>query len=410
MSWPAALRLWMMMLVATLVVGCVAQRKTAAYDYDYDDAGYDGASYDEMDAEVVMVESAVRSERRSRSKSAPGAPPPPPPMATAAAAGTQAAAPDAPAVEAPVQQSRMVFYNGSSTLRVAKVDEAQRQLTAIAASAGGLVENQYGNAITLRVPVARFQQAFDQVLLVGDVLDKRVVASDITDQFTATGLRLKTAQTSRERLIALLALAEDEKEKLFLIREIQRLTEEIDRLEGRSRALESMASFSRITVQLVPRAQVSWRGSGDDAAELRWIRMLSPFRMDVALDNRKLPLAVPAGLVDLRQKGQWVVESADGARVWSANLPNDPLGGVDFWMGALQTRLASEFQTAETGTLGTFSTLRLVSRDDDPYVWVIAVRVVGGRLHLVEQFFPSLEQEARYQEAIRAALAGGGEA
>ena len=65
---------------------------------------------------------------------------------------------------------------------------------------------------------------------------------------------------------------------------------------------------------------------------------------------------------------------------------------------------------AERGSLGRFLTLRLVSRDDAPYVWVVGVAVVGKRLHVVEQFFPSLAQEARYRDAVSAAIAEGGDA
>ncbi len=304
---------------------------------------------------------------------------------------------------------RKVYYNGAARLRVAKIDEAQRRIQALAAASGGLVENRYAGAITLRVPVARFQKVFDQILELGEVLEKVISASDITDRYTATALRLQTAQTTRDRLITLLARAETESDKLYLIRQIQRLTEEIDRLEGTSRALESMATLSRITVQLVPRSSVTWQGSGEDAAALAWIRMLSPFRMDVARANRKLSLDTPDGMVALGEAGTWVAESADGARVWAAHLPNEPLGTAQFWMEALESRLAGEFSLAETGSTGRFRTLRLVSRDDLPYVWIVGVAVVGKRLQVLEQFYPSLAHEDRYREAVAAVLAGGGE-
>ena len=43
-----------------------------------------------------------------------------------------------------------------------------------------------------------------------------------------------------------------EQKKLALIKQIQRVSEEIDRLEGQLRTLDSLANMSRITVELVP--------------------------------------------------------------------------------------------------------------------------------------------------------------
>lgn len=397
-------------LLAVIWTACAPRHAPSADLYYGDDGGYAEA---EADYEVAMQRAiapsaapaaAPKRGRLGGASAAASAPPAPPPPAPAEASDAE----EVDSAAEPDRGPRMVHYDGTARLRVAKVRDAQDAITAIAAAAGGLVENQYRDAITIRVPVARFDATFAEVLEVGDVLDKRITATDVTDRFVATELRLQTAVTTRERLVELLAQAEDEKDKLFLIREIQRLTEEIDRLEGQSRALSSLASMSRITAALVPRAAVAWRGSGDEAAEMQWLRALSPFDMDVARSGRKLTLAVPEGLVNLEERGHWVAESADGARVWSGVLRNDPRGDAAFWLAALAERLGPEFAAAEQGRVGDLSTLRLVSRDDDPYVWVIGIRVVGERLHLVEQFYPSLAHEERHGSQVRAALGGQG--
>lgn len=403
--WKRALHRGWLLLVSLALIACAHRDPGPPDRYAAE------AFYEEEDAGVYGLQLGGEASRPMRARAqvrADAAPPPPPPSLAGEDGGSSST--DSHSALDPAHGDRMVFYNGMARLRVAKVDEAQRHLQALAAAVGGLVEHQYAGAITLRVPVLRFQEVYGQVLEIGEVLDKRISASDLTDRYAATALRLQTAQTTRDRLITLLAQAETEADKLYLIREIQRLTEEIDRLEGRSRALESMAALSRITVELVPRAQVTWQGSGEDAAELGWIRELSPFRMEVARAHRKLQLDTPEGMVALQERGPWVAESADGARVWSASLPNEPLGTTEFWLGALEARIAPEFSVAERGSLGRFLTLRLVSRDDAPYVWVVGVAVVGKRLHVVEQFFPSLAQEARYRDAVAVAIAEGGDA
>ncbi len=304
--------------------------------------------------------------------------------------------------------SRMVHYDGSARLRVSKVQEAQDRITAIAGELGGLVENQYGDAITIRVPVARFEAGFAQVLALGDVLDKRISATDVTDAFFSTELRLRTARITRDRLVTLLGKAEDEQDKLFLIREISRLTEQIDRLEGEGRLLSSLASMSRISAVLEPRSAVAWQGAAEDAAELGWVRRLSPFSMAVAQAGKRLNLDVPEGMVNLRQKGHWVAESADGARAWSGRLDNQPSGDSAFWVAAVQERVGPEFASVTAGQVGGFSTLRMVSRDDKPYVWLVGIRVNGRHIDIFEVFYPSLEQEQRHQPAVQAAFAADG--
>jgi hypothetical protein len=393
--------------LALMVTGCAKRWSSSEDDYYGGDGPSGSEGYASADHQMMEVSGSrpapARKSLISKSKPAPA-----PSMEKNGAREPALSTVDT----LPAAANRMVHYDGSAQLRVAKVDAAQQQITEIAAQAGGLVERQYGNAITVRVPVASFDATFAAVLRVGDVLDKSIMATDVTDQFFATELRLRTAVTTRERLVALLAKAEDEEDKLFLVREIQRITEIIDRLEGQSRTLSSLASMSRITAELVPRSRVAWNDGTSEADELQWIRPLSPFRMDVARGGKRLTLPVPDGMVDLREKGHWVVESADGTRAWAGRLPNQPLGDAAFWLAALQQRLSPEFASATPDTLGGFSTLRMVSRDDKPYVWMVGVRVVGNKLELVEVFYPSIDHERRHGPSIRAAFdaADGGAA
>ena len=108
-------------------------------------------------------------------------------------------------------------------------------------------------AADLRVPVARFEEAMDAVLGSGEVVEKSISAQDVTDAFVAVELRLATLRNTQARLQALLAKSQDEQEKLMLVRQIQRVSEEIDRLEGQSRTLADLADLARINVSLLPR-------------------------------------------------------------------------------------------------------------------------------------------------------------
>ena len=315
--------------------------------------------------------------------------------------------PGEPASTPSAASQRMVFYSGYAQLRVARVESGIDAVRDAAEAAEGKVESIGPDYVVIRVPVARFQEVFDELLGMGDVLAKQVTADDVTDSFRAVSLRLQTDKATRARLQELLAKAETEEEQLQLLREIQRLTDQIDAAEAQARTLAQMAAMSRITISLVGRDALAWQGPEDDAAELSWIRQLSPFVTEVYVESGKVKLEVPEGMVGLDLKRRFVAESADGARIWTHKLLNEPAGDEAFWLDAVQERLGADFATAERVSVGGMAALRLVDRSDAPYSWIIGVRVVGKNLELVQVYYPSADQETRYADAVAAVLGGG---
>lgn len=386
---------WLLLAVFAFLVGC-SGRKSASYDYAppmeaYAEDGYrlsagpsrsrkqsagaERADYGGADLDDEMSHEEVPAPQDGEE------------------AGTPAA-------------TRMVHYDGFARLRVTRVEDGVDQVRAVAEALGGHVERVGSSSVSVRVPVAVFRDAFDQVLELGEVLDKSLTAQDVTDAFTSVDLRLKTAEATRERLQILLARSEEEQEKLQLIRQIQRLTEEIDRLGAQVRTLSGLAELSRISVELVPREALAWQGPEDETAELAWIRDLSPLRTSAPFESKELDLAVPEGMVRLEPRGPYVAESPDGARIWSHRVRNEPQGDAAFWLSALEGRLARDFGAAETETVGGWQVLRLTDKGDDPYTWLLAVRVEGSWLHLVQVMTPSPDATERYDAAIRGLLSG----
>lgn len=396
-------------IVLVLLTPACAKKTMPSYDMSesYGSAGMvdedDGA-----DMEIAVQSARSRSAPAPRRSAAPAAPTPPPAQQDMAPPAEVAPPQDpAPSVKAP---SRMVHYSGWARLRVAKVEDATDRVVAIAQAAGGEVERVGGTVVTVRVPVASFRAVFAELLAeIGDVLDKTISAQDVTEAFHSLELRAQTATKTRDQLIKLLARSTDEQEKLALMREIQRVTEDLDRMEAQLRTLSRLASMSRITLELVPRQAQAWTGGQETTGELAWLRALTPFRPDVVSEQgKKLNLALPAGMVQLTPKQQFIAESADGARLWSGRLPNEPVGNAAFWAKALQTRMAPEFASAEITDVGAFKVLTLVDRSDEPYTWVIAVKADGRQLHIVEAYFPTPTHATRYREAVLQTLRAAG--
>ncbi len=374
-----------MVLWVVVTVGCVAHRSSSPYQNPRGGGAYEA---DFMDAEP-----APERALQAKAMGGPLPKPSPPPSAHSAAATAPTAVAD-----------RKIHYSGHARLRVQSVEETTDALTEMARSLGGFVESVTGRVVTLRVPVDTFESTFDQMVQLGELLERSISARDVTEAFTAVDLRLATARQTRDRLVELLAIAEGEQEKLALIQQIQRVSEEIDRLEAQLRTLDSLASMSRITMVLVPREAQAWRDDRDDTAELAWIRDLTPFQPDLVSAGRKLSLPVPDGMVQLTPTRRFIAEGPDGSRVWSGRLANEPVGDGAFWVAAIRSRIGPEFAAAEVVDLGGFTVLKLTDRGEDPYAWWIAIRPRGKWIDVVEAYFPTPAELERFEGAVRASL------
>lgn len=410
------MRSWMLLALVACALGC-AKKSPGSYEEAYPMAPPPppppasapasdmptGRSYPSNATTTASTKSA--SKARSRADSSGAAP-----RSTPTSAPSPVSAPEAPQETTPVAeeaQQRMIHYSGYANLKVARPDVLLADVEKLAVSLGGHVERLDTSQITIRVPVARFDEAFSAVLRLGDVIQKAITAEDITDAFTAVDLRLKTARMTRDRLVALLAMAKDEKEKLALLAQIRRLTEDIDVMESQLRTLAALADFSRITVVATARPAFADRTGQDDPVGFQWISQLSPFRRDVGHSGKLLKLTVPEGLVALDDKRHFAAESADHAAIWTGRLKNEPGGDAAFWIAAVKERLAPGFAQAEVSTVGAYQVLRLVSATDPAYRYLVGIHTDGDHLDLVEVYYPSAAQEERFGKAVLAALAGG---
>jgi hypothetical protein len=344
----------------------------------------------------------LEEERYSRSeptKSLPPPPPPPPPGQPAdPSAPTSKPAPD-----------RMIHYEGWARLKVANPRETLEAVVAVAESVGGRTEQLAGGTVSIRVPVGRFEEAWDQVLALGDVMDRSVRADDVTEAFTAIDLRARTLRATQSRLVELLGKAKEEEEKLRLLQELTRVSEELDAIESQLRTLSDLAAMSRISVEAVAREAFTSGGGRPELDGFEWIGGLSPFNRGVREDPHRVELPVPEGLVALTPRGAFVAESPDGTVVWTMRVPNDPIGGGTYWIAAVEDRLAEEFSAPVRSRLGEWECLALQEPgNEEPYRWQVCVRPVGRKLEVAQVYYPSPSQVERYAPGIEQALTSGG--
>jgi len=304
------------------------------------------------------------------------------------------------------QTGRMVYYNGGIELKATQPATLLDTATARVQALGGYVESRSPNYAVLRVPVAHFRSYFEMAQTLGVLQNKWMRADDITDAFQDNALRIQIGEATLARLHELLAASTDDNEKLNLLREIQRVNDELEVRKSQQALLAQQAAYSRLELNVQPFVFETGRADLGIQA-FAWFAKLNATRTAETRLGKKVELQVPTGLVPLDLKKAWAARSADGVDFWTFRRENEPQGDSAFWRDAIRNSLAPSFAKADTFTVGSFSVLRLESFGPDSYVWWIAASTCERKLYMAEAFFPDLAAEQRHAEAIRSSLAGG---
>jgi hypothetical protein len=238
------------------------------------------------------------------------------------------------------------------------------------------------------------------------VLAKSLSARDVTEEFLDVELRLTQAKATRERLLALVQRAGSQNEKLRLLREVERLSKEIEVMEARMARLQTLVAYSRLALGVEGRKALD----GPAPQEVRgfdWIDAIGATSRVPARDAGRFPLAVPSGMVELGDGPMWSAASPDGVTLHTQQRRNDPKGSTGFWLEALRWRLKDRFAQVEQKTAGDFSVLRLVSVEEPRFVFWVGVTSRDDKLYVAQAYFPSEERERRYETPIINSLRAG---
>jgi hypothetical protein len=147
----------------------------------------------------------------------------------------------------------------------------EQEISALAKEMNGWVQMLSGPSLTLRIPAAQFEPFISKVSGMGQVIDRKVTGSDVTDQYRDLRLRLDNAEKVRVRLTALLEQAKNVQDMLAVEKELARITEEIERLKGTLAQMDDQIAFSTITVEL--RRAMPYRPSAG-SLPFPWVREL----------------------------------------------------------------------------------------------------------------------------------------
>ncbi|WP_438027563.1 DUF4349 domain-containing protein [Sorangium sp. So ce233] len=202
--------------------------------------------------------------------------PAPQPATTPTGAAPQGAAQTAAAVSA--SPAPLLIYTAQIVMAVFEVGASLGKVEALAQELGGYLARRDDRTITIRVPAARFDEALKRLEGLGDMLQRNVVAEDVTEEFLDLGVRIRNARAVRDRLEKLLDKAVKVEESIQLERELARVAGELERLEGRLKYLRDRVAFSTLTVSFQPRSTETITPSGP-RLPIDWLNELGLSRL-----------------------------------------------------------------------------------------------------------------------------------
>lgn len=186
--------------------------------------------------------------------------------APAEASGGSAAPPNDPI--ASMAAALKLIRNGRMTIEVASYDEALRRAGALATGAGGYVSEAQADraetgkrrgTVTLRIPARAFDEARAGLGQLGQVRAESFTTQDVTKAYSDLETRLRVKRETLGRLVELLRNRTGRlSDVLEAEREIARVNEEIEQMEGERRFYDQQVSLSTLGLELYePQALVT---------------------------------------------------------------------------------------------------------------------------------------------------------
>jgi hypothetical protein len=176
-------------------------------------------------------------------------------QASARSAGSASAT--APGLSS-VFASLKLIRTAQISIEVAHYEPAAQEITRVAESLGGYLaeaqaargqQDRRSGTLTIRVPAERFGEALAALKGLGSVKSEQVSTQDVTKAYTDLQTRLKVKRDTADRLRELLRTrTADLPDVLNAERELARVTEEIEQMEGERRFYDQQVAFSTIAL------------------------------------------------------------------------------------------------------------------------------------------------------------------
>jgi len=159
-----------------------------------------------------------------------------------------------------VPRDRKLIRDANAQLQVKVLDEAVARLKSLAEASGGYVTNEQRSrdehgvgrgSVIARVPAGKLDSLSAGLGSLGTVERFQVSANDITEEYFNLELQLRNRRQLEARLLELLKRPANKLSDLLdAERELARVRNEIDQMEGRQRFWDNRVSLSTLTVEV----------------------------------------------------------------------------------------------------------------------------------------------------------------
>jgi len=324
----------------------------------------------------------------------------------------------AAAIGDPVME-RLMIRRGFLSLQSTNPEEVGKRAVEVVQLAKGWVQQQHDSNFVFRVPADRFDEVLATVERMGVVVSRRIDAQDVTGEVRDLELRVKNARALRERYAELLKRAEEVKDLLAIEKQLAKVTEEIERIEGQLKRRKHDVSFSLLELKLLAAQRAPDRASRSPFAwlSLIGIRRVPQYRPDRAWSSR-VDWDPPEGYADMGRTDDKSVRgwlySPEGVRIVVRRFDNKPPVDAAFWTkelrrelvrvrgyeeraGAVETEGVLVFQTGGDSSVPTMYAVKLIvtKRELTVVEMVGPVTVMAGQWSAIEQVLAQVEEDAR---------------
>ncbi len=179
------------------------------------------------------------------------------------------------------QGDQRVIQDATLELRIkpGSFDEVYGRAVSMAEGQGGYLLSSHAGSpgdeaiqtgtLVVRVPADRYLKVLDEFRKLGSVQQIQTSSQDVSDEFVDLQARLRNQQAQQAVLLDLMRRAQTIQESIAVQNQLSQVTQEMERIEGRIRFLNSRTSFSTITLNLMvptattrPQHPSLWERSG----------------------------------------------------------------------------------------------------------------------------------------------------
>jgi hypothetical protein len=157
---------------------------------------------------------------------------------------------------------RKIIRTGTLTIEIDNYERVRAAIDGLVRGSGGFVasvdvgrmDGSVGAAtLVIRVPEERLDSAVAALGKLGTLRRESLRAEDVSETYYDLAARLRNAKRLEERMVELAAKAGGVKDLLEVEREIGRVRESVEVMEGQLRGLDDRTSLATLTVELVTR-------------------------------------------------------------------------------------------------------------------------------------------------------------